>query len=166
VLDAAAKLRQQRQIAGVLVVFVRTNRFKDDYYSQSQTITLPIATNFTPTLLAHAMTATTEIYREGCEYKKAGVILLELCPEHVRQSNLLVKMPDLERQQQLMKTIDLIDNRWGQGTIRFAAQGWQTKWRTRSDLRSPRYTSCWNELMEAKAGFGFPRNETTQGASV
>lgn len=70
--SAAYKLRQQKQNTTAITIFILTSRFKDNYYSNSITLPLPIATNRTPELIHAAMRGLEVIYRDGCEYKKAG----------------------------------------------------------------------------------------------
>ena len=49
--------------------------------------------------------------------------------------------------EKLMAAIDLLNRRYGSGTIRFASEGIRQDWKMRSDLRSPRYTTRWDELL-------------------
>lgn len=53
--------------------------------------------------------------------------------------------------EKLMAVIDLLNRRYGSGTIRFASEGIRQDWKMRSDLRSPRYTTRWDELLVVKA---------------
>jgi DNA polymerase V len=39
----------------------------------------------------------------------------------------------------------------GRDTIAFASQGIERPWKLRADLRSPRYTTRWDELPVARA---------------
>jgi DNA polymerase V len=78
-------------------------------------------------------------------FKKAGVILLELTPTN-QQQLALWDTKDRERQQQLMQTLDLINTRFGAGTLRFAVAGLLKPWQMKATRKSPRYTTCWQEL--------------------
>jgi DNA polymerase V len=78
---AAEKLRLYRLTANVLQVFAHTSRFRDNYYSNGVTISLPVATQDTRELLFFAMHGAEAIYRPGHAFSKAGVLLLELQPE-------------------------------------------------------------------------------------
>jgi len=53
--------------------------------------------------------------------------------------------------EKLMEAIDALNKRYGSGTIRFASEGIRQDWKMRSNLRSPRYTSCWDELLVVKS---------------
>ncbi len=66
------------------------------------------------------------------------------------QLDLLSTAVDVHNER-LMEVIDLLNSRYGSGTIRFASEGMRQEWKMRSDLRSPRYTTRWDELLVVKA---------------
>jgi DNA polymerase V len=143
---AAEKLRRHHVAAGVLTVFLMTNRFTEEpQYSNSVTIPLPVATQDTAELIRYALQGVEQIFREGYHYQKAGVILTALVPAHQIQAHLF-DQHDRERSQKLMAAIDTINTAWGTGTIRYAAVGLRPGWLMRCARRSPRYTTRWEEL--------------------
>jgi len=149
---AAAKLRHRKLRASVLGAFVTTNRFKpnDPQYSNSVTVSLPTATNSSQVLIRYAKFCMTSIFREGFSYKKSGVSLNDLSSVDAVQLDLLspsVNSPD----EKLMAVIDSLNRLYGSGTVRFASDGIRQDWKMRSDLRSPRYTSRWDELLVVRA---------------
>jgi DNA polymerase V len=143
---AAEKLRRHHVAAGVLTVFLMTSRFRDEpQYSNSVTISLPVATQDTAELIGYALRGVEQTFREGYRYQKAGVILTALVPAHQIQAHLF-DQHDRERSQKLMTAIDTINREWGSGTIRYAAVGLRPGWVMRCARRSPRYTTRWEEL--------------------
>ncbi len=80
----------------MLQVFTHTSRFRDNYYSNLVTISLPIASQDTRELLFFAMHGAESIYRPGHAFAKAGVMLLELQPETLVQGHLF-EQRDTER---------------------------------------------------------------------
>jgi DNA polymerase V len=48
--------------------------------------------------------------------------------------------------QKLMEVMDHLNHLYGPGTLRYGATGLKRKWQMRSEKRSPRYTTCWEEL--------------------
>jgi DNA polymerase V len=88
---AAEKLRFYRLTVNILQVFAHTSRFRDNYYSNSVTISLPVATQDTTELLFHAMRGAEAIYRPSHAFAKAGVLLLELQPETLVQGHLFAQ---------------------------------------------------------------------------
>jgi len=141
------KLRRQRQVTGTLVVFAKAKLHRSR--SQSVVLTLPEATNHTPRLLRGAMEGATALFVPGVEYGKAGVVAVELVPESAVQASLFAE-GETERERVLMQTVDGINARMGRGTIGFAATGMQQPWRMRAGMRSPRYTTRWEELALAR----------------
>jgi DNA polymerase V len=89
------------------------------------------------------------LFREGFSYKKCGVSLNDLSSVDAVQLDLLTAAVD-PSDEKLMAVIDSLNRRYGSGTIRFASEGIRQDWKMRSDLRSPRYTSCWDELLVVK----------------
>jgi DNA polymerase V len=103
---AAEKLRRHRVAAGILTVFLMTNRFADELqYSDSVTLPLPVATQDTAELIQYALQGVEQIFREGYRYQKAGVLLTALGPAHQIQAHLFDQQ-DRERSQKLMAAID------------------------------------------------------------
>jgi len=149
---AAAKLRHRKLRAAVLGVFLTTNRFKPNelQYSNSVTVSLPTATNSSQILIRYAKLCMTSLFREGFSYKKCGVSLNDLSSVDAVQLDLLSPAVD-SLDERLMSVIDSLNRRYGTGTIRFACEGIRQEWRMRSDLRSPRFTTNWDELLVVKS---------------
>jgi DNA polymerase V len=147
---AAEKLRFYRLTVTVLQVFAHTSRFRDNYYSNSATISLSMATQNTADLLFHAIRGAESIYRPGYAFAKAGVLLLELQPETLKQGHLFAQQ-DSRQSQLLMQTIDNLNRQFGAKTVQSAAAGLKKSWGMRSERRSPRWTTCWEELLVVKA---------------
>ncbi len=149
---AAEKLRIQHSIANSLQVFLTTNVFKPEkpQYSKSITIPLPAPTSSTPVLIQHALKGLKDIYRQGFDYQKAGVMLAEIMPDSCRQRNLF----DLTRSDNdLMKALDRINLKWGANTVRYAVAGFKKSWSFRRDHLSRAYTTRWDQLPIVKASF-------------
>lgn len=148
---AAEKLRREGVIAPVLTVFITTSRFRDGpSYSNSATLTLPVATDDTAELIHYALRGVESIYRPGYLYIKAGVMLVNLVPATLVQPNFF-DTRDRERYRLLMKTMDGINARFGSGSIQFAAAGLVKPWAMRSARRSLRFTTRWSEIPVVKA---------------
>jgi DNA polymerase V len=136
----------------VLTVFLTTNQFKKDepQYSNAVTITLPVATDATPELLRYALRSIERIYRDGYRYNKAGVMLTALAPASQVQGDLFDDR-DRARSSRLMRLLDRLNAEMGAGTLRYAAEGYVKRWRTRFERRSPVNTTNWRDLPVAKA---------------
>ncbi|MEX0587932.1 MAG: Y-family DNA polymerase [Cyanobium sp.] len=131
---AAEKLRRQRQRAGAVTVFVRSSPFNGtSFYSNSATVTLPVASNDTAVLLQAVLPLVAQLFKPHKPLQKAGVLMQELQSEAVLQHHLLVPLP-LEQQRRrsaLMATIDRLNRRYGSGTVQWAAAGLHPSWKMR-----------------------------------
>ena len=148
---SAEKLRKQHSAASGLIVFMLTGKFrKGPEYSNAASIQMPVATDDTLELVRYALDGVRNIYRQGYEFYKAGVLLTGLVPAENVQQNLFDGM-DRGRAKRLMKVVDRINGHMGSGTIRTAAEGIKKSWQTKFRHRSRRYTTRWDELAVAKA---------------
>ena len=143
---AGEKLRRDKLVANVLTVFARTSYFdKQKRYSNSQTINLPVPTSYTPELISFAIKAVERLYRKGCSFKKAGILLTGLEEQNKMQLPLFDEV-DRQRSQRLMQTVDAIKAEIPEANLHWAAEGLDQPWRTNFKRRSQRYTTRWNEL--------------------
>ncbi|MFM7615258.1 MAG: DUF4113 domain-containing protein, partial [Synechococcales cyanobacterium] len=149
---AAEKLRRQGQLASVMAVFARTSHFVESPMAIFHTVALPAPTNYTPVLLKWSGAILQGIFRPGYLYKKAGVVMSGLQPMSHRQGDLFDQSLSLEREKQLMDVVDQLNGRFGRDTINFGITRKRQDWRTRCTRRSPRFTTCWDELPTVKAG--------------
>ena len=147
---AAEKHRHYRLSANVLQVFAHTSRFRDNYYSNGVTISLPVATQDTADQLFFAMHGAEAIYRPGHAFIKAGVLLLELQPETLVQGHLF-EQRDTERSKLLMQTLDNLNRQLGARTVQYASAGLRKGWGMKQEQRSPRWTTVWGELLVVRA---------------
>ncbi|MFC1607090.1 Y-family DNA polymerase [Candidatus Latescibacterota bacterium] len=149
---AAEKLRRQRFSAGALMVFMTTNRFRDEpQYSKSTILEMPVATDSTGEIISFALRGADSIYREGYQFYKAGVVLTGLVPSNAIQTDLF-HARDFEGSKRLMEALDHVNTVMGTGTLKYAAMGINQRWKTRFNKRSPRYTTRWSELPVAATG--------------
>ncbi|WP_249223053.1 Y-family DNA polymerase [Noviherbaspirillum sp. L7-7A] len=151
---AAEKLRVQRSVAGALQVFVMTDVFRenDPQYTNGVVIPLPNPTNDTLKLVAAALYGLKRIYKPGYAYKKCGVMLLDLSPQHQRQGSLFSQVEDVAHHSDaLMSALDRINARYGRNTLTVAASGTRRDWVARAENKTPRYTTRWTELPKAWA---------------
>lgn len=145
--SAVEKLRRQHSVAGELVVFAHTNRFKESAPQSLGSTLIPFSesTNDHRRIVAAAVAATRELFRRGMGYKKAGVILSHLGPEGAVQSALFGCCGERERETRLSKTIDELRASFGRNALRLGAQG-SGEILSSKENRSPRYTTSWEEL--------------------
>lgn len=151
---AAEKLRAQKSVAGALQVFLMTNVFResDPQYSNGTVIPLPLPTNDTLKLVAAALYGLQRIYKAGYAYKKCGVMLMDLSPQHQQQRSLFAHVNDAAcHSDALMSVLDSINARYGRDTLRVASAGTRTAWVAHAEHKTPCYTTRWGELPKAWA---------------
>lgn len=145
----AEKLRKEHSAAGVLMIFLMTNRFEKRCYIKFEAVRLPVATSDSSELIRYAHEGLGKIYRKGLKYKKAGVMFQELVSEDRIQTGLFDHR-DRKRSKLLMKTLDAVNASIGGGSLKYAAEGLRInpRWRTVFRKRSPSYTTNWNQLLK------------------
>ncbi len=145
----AEKLRRQGSLASSMMVFIHTNAFREDLPQYRRNIVVPFpATQNTLSLVKTAKTALGKIYRSGYQYKKAGVILLDISPADRYQRDLFREDPREEDDMRLVKAVDMLNAKYGRGTLRLGDQGLRDKHALRQRRRSRSYTTQWEELLE------------------
>lgn len=145
---AAEKLRRQNSCTKVINVFVQTNmhRAQDEQYFRSLNVTLPVATSSTRELIQYALKGLDIIFKEGYNYAKCGIMLMELTSDDNVQAGLF-DTTDREKEKKLMLAMDKINNSFGKQLVRFAVQGYGRKWKLRAEKLSPRYTTRLSDIL-------------------
>jgi DNA polymerase V len=147
---AAEKLRRQCCAASVIQIFMVAKEENHSVtFSHGATIsasaTLPVPTSVTNELIVTALEMAENIFKPGREYKKAGVILSGIVPDHSIQSNLFTPATESSKRF-LMNTLDNLNFSMRNDIIKFASSGVKNDWKMRREFHSPKYTSRWDEL--------------------
>lgn len=106
-----------------------------------------IPTHDTRTIMNIATKLVDKLFKPGFKYHKAGVILLDILPDSYSQHDLFAA-EEQENSRKLMFALDELNSDIGKDMVIFAAQGLKRPWQMRSNLRSPRYTTNWDELLQ------------------
>lgn len=144
--SACAKLRAQSSHAAVIQVFLQTNRFRKDLpqYNPSLAVPLPYPTNDSLEVNRWADFLCERMFKDGYQYKKAGIMLSEISPVAHRQGDLLEPAP--QSSQRLMQALDGLNRRYGRGAVKVSTQGAYKDWQMRQERKSPCYSTRWDEL--------------------
>jgi len=147
---AAEKLRRQHSAARIVSVFVvaREENHNVNFNrgaTQSSYMTLPSPTSFTNELIKPALALVDMLYKKGTFYKKAGVMLSGIVPDMSIQGNLF-RTENKNCERILMDMIDNVNFSQRDDVLKFASSGTTRDWKMRQELRSPRYTTRWDEL--------------------
>jgi DNA polymerase V len=150
---AACKLRGQACKAQAIYVFITTNKHKtsDRQYTKGLASSLVMATNDTRVLITAAQQVLKQLYKTGFNYKKAGILLMDIIPNHQQPKDLFIPATS-QRSAALMQVLNETNKNFGSHTLFFAAEAdIHASWTMRSGYRSPRYTTHWQELASVKA---------------
>lgn len=149
VAKACQKMRNQDSQANGIYIFIQTNRFsnKGRKYKNGFEKKFVTPTSDTSIIIKAAKECLDNIYLSGYRYNKVGVMLLDLIPDDQNQSDLFA-IGDSEKRRNVMKAIDKINNKFGKEKVMLAIQGTKRTWSVRSEIRSPRYTTEWGELLK------------------
>lgn len=149
--QAAFKLRQQHNFAQSMQVFIATNSFRTDepQHSQSISINFPKPTSDTSVIVKYAIFALRSIFKSGYKYKKTGVIIQNLSNGEGYQQNLFTNSFGFENTKASI-VLDMINDKFGRGTIKTATEGFEKKWLPKDDAAPPSYTTNFDDLPIAK----------------
>lgn len=150
------KLRQQRTSCSTVMVFAYTSRFRTDlpqHYLQALT-RLPVATSCLTEIVDAAVTALrSQWLSERYHYKKAGVVVWDICPDSRVQLSLFdeADRPKLAR---LQSAIDAVNRREGDNAVRTAAQGFSSDrpWHLKSANLSRQFTTNLSQIIRICSG--------------
>ena len=135
-LNASEKIRSESLVAKAITVFIRTSPFQrnSNYYSSSKTMDFPIATNNSIEIVKTAVLILNNIFKNGYRYQKAGIMLTGLNNDD-KEKNLFSSEKD-EKINNLMRSIDNTNYKYGRSTLSLASAGVQKKWNMRKEYSS------------------------------
>lgn len=147
---AAEKLREQGSRCQHVTIFISTSRYANEpQYGTSASVTSQYPTSDTRDIIGFAIQALSGIWRDGYRYAKAGVMLGDFYQNGVTQFDMFNDQHARLGGEKLMAVIDDI-NKSGRGQLYFAGQGRDNTWQMKREMLSPRYTTCWDELLIVK----------------
>lgn len=148
---AAEKLRKQKSVCTEIEIYIRTNPFKDvPQYMRAASMTLTAPTCDTRKLIKAAFDLLETIFRDGYEYKKAGIRLSKICDADQYQIALFGEN-DSPEDLSLMYAMDRINEREGNETIKSMACGTNKEaWFMKQVMKSKRFVTGFHELLKLK----------------
>ena len=144
---AAEKLRHEKQKCRLITAFIRSNRFntrvRQIYAAKSFELVHP--TDDTRIIIKNANRILDQIFADGYQYAKAGVLLSDFTNRYGYQMSLFDKKRDEKMASKLMQTVDYI-NLMEIAKIGFGNQGYRNTWRMKREIKSKRYTTKIEEI--------------------
>ena len=148
---AAEKLRYEKQKCRLITAFIRSNRFntrvRQIYAAKSFELVHP--TDDTRIIIKNANRILDQIFADGYQYAKAGVLLSDFTNRYGYQMSLFDKKRDEKMASRLMQTVDYI-NLMEIAKIGFGNQGYRNTWRMKREIKSKRYTTKIEEIPTTK----------------
>jgi DNA polymerase V len=129
-------------------VFVNTNKHKPGYVKRGQSVRFATPTADTGTIGSSLVDAFAAVYNPREFYHRANIFLYDFVPERAVQTDLFgtVNTANTDKERSRMQAIDAVNLRFGKDHVRYAAEELSNRWEPKRALRSPRYTSNWDEL--------------------
>ena len=145
--SCAEKLRKQGSCCNVLMVFLHSNWHRKDLpqYGKNIIVRTHYPTNSSIDLVKYAVQGLEQVFKEGYQYKKAGVIAMDITPEDIKQFTLFTE--ENPKHLPLMKVIDNLNKGIGQNKVKFASQDLGRTWKMKQEKLSPRYTTKLTEVI-------------------
>jgi DNA polymerase V len=145
---AAFCLRHEGLTARSASLSLSTSRHKPGYRRQQNVIRFNPPTADTGRITAELVAAAQAGFNPNAWYHRANVLLYELAPEQTLQPDLFGEIDpvDTETSQARLQALDAINELYGKRTLHYAAEDLSQAWHPRQQLRSPRYTTNWQEL--------------------
>jgi DNA polymerase V len=144
---AAEKLRHEKQKCRLITAFIRSNRFntrvRQIYAAKSFELVHP--TDDTRIIIKNANRILDQIFADGYQYAKAGILLSDFTNKYGYQMSLFDKKRDEKMASRLMETVDYI-NLMEIAKIGFGNQGYRNTWRMKREIKSNRYTTKIEEI--------------------
>ncbi|WDO13068.1 Y-family DNA polymerase [Flavobacterium sp. WW92] len=143
----AEKLRNDKLHANSIDVVLWSNPFREDLpqYAKRIRIKTEFPTNSTFEINRLALIALDMAFKQGIDYKKAGVMVGSITPADCYQMKIFGG--ENPKHQDVLKVIDRLNRKIGNTKIRFGAQSLKRKWKMRRERLSPSYTSRWSDLI-------------------
>lgn len=145
----AEKLRQQESMCKKIIVFLETNRFKeeDTQYYPSVQMKLPFPTNSTLELVKFANAALSHIYRSNVSFKRGGVLLTDFIDANMYQPSLFFNSNP--KHKNLMEVMDNLKAKYHRDVVRIASQD-EKKHKMKQTHLSRHYTTDINDILVVK----------------
>lgn len=146
------KLKLQHSCCSAVTVFAYTSRFRTDVPRQviNHTSVMNVPTSDLREIVSTAVNALrSEWPSDLCHFKKAGVIVWDICPDTAVQTYLFDKV-DRAKQARLAAAIDSINRKNGYNMVKVAVQGTGKAWHLKHEHASQRYTTDIKEIIKVR----------------
>ncbi|MBC8415717.1 MAG: DUF4113 domain-containing protein, partial [Candidatus Cloacimonetes bacterium] len=146
------KLREEKQVASQIIVFLTTNRFKNEpQYANYATARLPLPSAYTPDFLKAAHKVLKNIFRPGYKYKKTGVMISDIMNQSKAPLDFFQPTYLDDKRKIIMDCMDDINEKMGSSKLAYAAVGIKQPWQMKRERLTSSYTTSWSHIPVVKA---------------
>jgi len=148
--EAVKRLREDRLACSFVTVFLMTNPYGEgEHYANQAAAKLPAPSADLGEITGAALMLLRQIFRPGYKYRKTMILLAGFVDAVDPQPDLFADNAGKERRERLMQAFDVINDRYGRGTIRLGAaamvpaqgEDGAAAWVMKREFLSPAYTS-------------------------
>ncbi|MDR1803793.1 MAG: Y-family DNA polymerase [Treponema sp.] len=147
--ETVKRLRDSGSVCKFISVYLMTGSYGEgEQYSNVASAELPKHTSYLPDILGTAVALLKQIYRKGYRYRKVMICLFGITRDNNPQGDLFEETADLEKREQIMKSFDFINNKYGRGTLHLGTQNMakakeneNAPWLMQRHYLSPEYTT-------------------------
>ena len=144
---ASEKLRQQNSFCSSAQIWLMAKiNGENKYFNAVFKFSHP--TQDSRVIIKSAVASLKTIYQSNAVYKKSGIMLLEL--NNNTQPDMFSNTTAVNDTNKAMEVMDNLNQKMGKNTIFIASQGVDRLWDMRRIYCSPRYTTCWDELLKVR----------------
>ncbi len=145
---AALCLRREGLLAGSAQLSLSTSRHQPGYERQQYEIHFRTPTADSGAMSARLVRAARDSFKPQARYHRANVLLYNLAGQAALQPDLFgdVDLLGASAAQARLGAVDAINERFGAHMLRCAAEDLSAAWQPRQQLKSPGYTTNWQEL--------------------
>ena len=145
---AVSRLRKQQCLCASIGLTIGTNRFVTPYYRPYVMLNLSHATDDILLINKIVMHGLDQIYKPKLNYRRAGIVLLNIVPANSYMPDLLADIDKIEQRKVLSDTIDQINLRFGKDTLSIGGSTFKDRhWAMCQSRVSPAYLHRWDEVI-------------------
>jgi DNA polymerase V len=145
---AVSHLRTEGLLAQSAAVQLSTNRHKPGYQRLMTQLNFQTPTADSGELSARLVAAIQPSFNPNKWYHRLNILLYDLVSVNGLQSDLFdnIGLEIVQSATARLRAVDAINSRYGRHTVYYAAEDLSNSWYPKRALRSPRYTTHWQEL--------------------
>lgn len=113
--NAVKRLREDQSLCGCVIAFAQSNPFDKSrpFYNKSVSIGFPEPTDSAAVMNRAVMKCMNELFLEGIEFKKCGVILTAIEPKSTHIYDLLSDSTQIEKNEKLQEALEKVKIKFG-----------------------------------------------------